>query len=32
LKAVLEKGAAKAGKSAKATMELVRTSVGTKYF
>lgn len=32
LKDILEKGAAKAGKSAKSTMELVRKAVGVKYF
>ncbi|MFT3748147.1 MAG: tryptophan--tRNA ligase [Agriterribacter sp.] len=32
LKEILEKGAAKAGKSAKSTMELVRKAVGVKYF
>ncbi|MCC6286652.1 MAG: tryptophan--tRNA ligase [Chitinophagaceae bacterium] len=32
LKEILEKGAAKAGKSAKSTMELVRKAVGIKYF
>jgi tryptophanyl-tRNA synthetase len=32
LKAVMEKGAAKAGKSAAATMQLVREAVGLKYY
>ena len=32
LKEVMEKGAEKAGKSAKATMELVREAIGLNYF
>ena len=32
LKEVMEKGAEKARKSAKATMELVREAIGLKYF
>ena len=32
LKQVMEKGAAKAGKSAAATMELVREAMGFKYY
>jgi tryptophanyl-tRNA synthetase len=32
LKEVMEKGAAKAGKSAAATMEIVREAIGLKYY
>ena len=32
LEAVMEKGAAKAGESARATMELVREAIGLKYY
>jgi tryptophanyl-tRNA synthetase len=32
LRQVMEKGAEKAGKSAKATMQVVRESMGFKYF
>jgi tryptophanyl-tRNA synthetase len=32
LKEVMEKGAAKAGKSAAATMEIVRQAIGLKYY